>query len=376
MRIATFNVNGINGRLPVLLRWLADALPDVVCLQELKAASERFPEAAIREAGYGAIWHGQKSWNGLAILARGAEPIETCRGLPGDFDDTHSRYIEAAVNGVLIGCLYLPNGNPAPGPKLDYKLRWFERLAAHAAELLTTGAQVVLAGDYNVMPTELDVYKPERWLDDALFRPEVRAAFHQLVAQGWTDAPRDFTRTSASTPSGTISGTPGPATLACASTICCSAPRLRAGSPMPAWTVKCEAGRRRAITLPPGLSFPTVAGHSPHFGGSVVRRRPDMVDEDAFDLERFVTAQAPVFTAALAELQAGRKRSHWMWFVFPQMRGLGHSTMAQHYGIGSLDEARAYLKHSLLGSRLTSAPGPCWRSKDGPSTRSSAHRTT
>ena len=122
MRIATFNVNGINGRLPVLLRWLADALPDVVCLQELKAASERFPEAAIREAGYGAIWHGQKSWNGVAILARGAEPIETCRGLPGDPDDTHSRYIEAAVNGVLIGCLYLPNGNPAPGPKFDYKL--------------------------------------------------------------------------------------------------------------------------------------------------------------------------------------------------------------------------------------------------------------
>ena len=190
MRIATFNVNGINGRLPVLLRWLAEALPDVVCLQELKAASERFPEAAIREAGYGAIWHGQKSWNGVAILARDAEPIETCRGLLGDPDDTHCRYIEAAVNGVLIGCLYLPNGDPAPGAKFDYKLRWFGRLAAHAAELLTTGAQVVLAGDYNVMPTELDVYKPERWLDDALFRPEVRAAFHKLVAQGWTDALR------------------------------------------------------------------------------------------------------------------------------------------------------------------------------------------
>ena len=190
MKIATFNVNGINGRLPVLLRWLAEAEPDVVCLQELKAADEKFPEAAIREAGYGAIWHGQKSWNGVAILARGAEPIETRRGLPGDPDDTHSRYIEAAVNGVLIGCLYLPNGNPAPGPKFDYKLRWFERLAAHAAELLATGAPVVLAGDYNVMPTELDVYKPERWVDDALFRPEVRAAFHDLVAQGWTDAIR------------------------------------------------------------------------------------------------------------------------------------------------------------------------------------------
>ena len=190
MRIATFNVNGINGRLPVLLRWLAEAGPDVVCLQELKAASERFPEAAIRDAGYGAIWRGQKSWNGVAILARAAEPIETRRGLPGDPDDTHSRYIEAAVNGILIGCLYLPNGNPAPGPKFDFKLRWFERLAAHAAALLATGEQVILAGDYNVMPTELDVYKPERWLDDALFRPEVRAALRDLVAQGWTDALR------------------------------------------------------------------------------------------------------------------------------------------------------------------------------------------
>ena len=190
MRIATFNVNGINGRLPVLLRWLAEAEPDVVCLQELKAADERFPVAAIRRGRLRRIWHGQKSWNGVAILARGAEPIETRRGLPGDPDDTHSRYIEAAVNGVLVGCLYLPNGNPAPGPKFAYKLRWFERLAAHAAELLAAGAQVVLAGDYNVMPTELDVYKPERWVDDALFRPEVRAAFHDLVAQGWTDAIR------------------------------------------------------------------------------------------------------------------------------------------------------------------------------------------
>ena len=190
MRIATFNVNGINGRLPVLLRWLATAEPDVVCLQELKAADEKFPEAAIRAAGYGAVWHGQKSWNGVAILARGADPIETRRGLPGDPDDAHSRYIEAAVQGVLVGCLYLPNGNPAPGPKFAYKLRWFERLAAHAAELLAAAPQVVLAGDYNVMPTELDVYKPERWVDDALFRPEVRAAFHDLVAQGWTDAIR------------------------------------------------------------------------------------------------------------------------------------------------------------------------------------------
>src|SRR5690606_35067805 len=190
MKIATYNVNGVNGRLPVLLRWLEEAAPDGVCLQELKAPQERFPEAALEKAGYGAIWHGQKSWNGVAILARGAEPHVTRRGLPGDPDDSHSRYIEAAVDGILIGCLYLPNGNPAPGPKFDYKLRWFERLIAHAAELLATGAPVILAGDYNVMPTDLDVYKPERWLDDALFRPEVREAFRRLIAQGWTDALR------------------------------------------------------------------------------------------------------------------------------------------------------------------------------------------
>jgi exodeoxyribonuclease-3 len=190
VKIATFNVNGVNGRLPVLLRWLAEAGPDIVCLQELKAPQEKFPIGAIRDAGYGAIWHGQKSWNGVAILARGAEPVETRRGLPGDSDDTHSRYIEAAVKGVLIGCLYLPNGNPAPGPKFDYKLRWFDRLAAHAASLLAERAPVVLAGDYNVMPTDLDVYKPERWRDDALFRAEVRDAFRRLVAQGWTDALR------------------------------------------------------------------------------------------------------------------------------------------------------------------------------------------
>ncbi|RAK58508.1 exodeoxyribonuclease III [Phenylobacterium hankyongense] len=190
MRIATFNVNGVNGRLPVLLRWLDETEPDVVCLQELKAPQDKFPHAAIEAAGYGAIWHGQKSWNGVAILARGCEPLETRRGLPGDPDDSHSRYIEAAVDGLLVGCLYLPNGNPAPGAKFDYKLRWFERLRAHAAGLLAQGAPAVLAGDYNVMPTDLDVYKPERWLDDALFRPEVRAAYAALIGQGWTDALR------------------------------------------------------------------------------------------------------------------------------------------------------------------------------------------
>jgi len=190
MKIATFNVNGVNGRLPVLLRWLAKAEPDVVCLQELKAPQEKFPEPALRQAGYGSIWHGQKSWNGVAILARGTDPIETSRGLPGDPDDMHSRYIEAAVDGIIVASLYLPNGNPAPGPKFNYKLCWFDRLIAHATELLALDKPVVLAGDYNVMPTDLDVYAPERWRDDALFRPEVRAAFHRLTAQGWLDALR------------------------------------------------------------------------------------------------------------------------------------------------------------------------------------------
>jgi exodeoxyribonuclease-3 len=190
MKIATYNVNGVNGRLPVLLRWLQETAPDVACLQELKAPDEKFPEQAIKDLGYNAIWHGQKSWNGVAILARNTDIKETRRGLPGDPDDTHSRYIEAEVNGITIGCLYLPNGNPAPGPKFDYKLRWFDRLTAHAAELYASGKPVVLTGDYNVMPTELDVYKPERWVEDALFRPETRAAFKNLVAQGWTDAIR------------------------------------------------------------------------------------------------------------------------------------------------------------------------------------------
>jgi exodeoxyribonuclease-3 len=190
MKIATYNVNGVNGRLPVLLRWLDETAPDVVCLQELKAPQEKFPEKAITDAGYHAIWHGQKSWNGVAILSRLGAPQEVSRALPGDAEDNHSRYIEAMINGILIGCLYLPNGNPAPGPKFDYKLRWFERLTLHAAELLASKTPVVLTGDYNVMPTELDVYKPERWGDDALFRPEVRSAFKTLVDQGWTDAIR------------------------------------------------------------------------------------------------------------------------------------------------------------------------------------------
>jgi exodeoxyribonuclease III len=190
MKIATYNVNGINGRLPVLLRWLEGSKPDVVCLQELKAPEEKFPLQAINDAGYKAIWHGQKSWNGVAILSKTGKPNEICRALPGDPEDEHSRYIEADVNGITIGCLYLPNGNPAPGPKFDYKLKWFDRLILHSKELLGSGKPVILTGDYNVMPTEKDVYKPQRWVNDALFRPETRAAFKNLVDQGWTDAIR------------------------------------------------------------------------------------------------------------------------------------------------------------------------------------------
>ena len=190
MKIATFNVNGVNGRLPVLLRWLQQSRPDAVCLQELKAPQERFPEAALADAGYRAIWHGQKSWNGVAILRRGVMPVESRRGLPGDPEDLHSRYLEADIDGMTVACLYLPNGNPAPGPKFDYKLRWFKRLRARAARLVRLERPVILAGDFNVMPTEIDVYKPENWLDDALFRPEVRRAFHGLARQGWTDAVR------------------------------------------------------------------------------------------------------------------------------------------------------------------------------------------
>lgn len=190
MKIATYNVNGVNGRLPVLLRWLGEAQPDIVCLQELKSPDEKFPLQAITDAGYNAIWHGQKSWNGVAILAKDMEIHELSRVLPGDPEDSHSRYIEAMVDGIHISCLYLPNGNPAPGPKFDYKLKWFERLTIRAAELFNAGVPTILTGDFNVMPTELDVYKPERWVDDALFRPETRAAFQKLMAQGWTDAIR------------------------------------------------------------------------------------------------------------------------------------------------------------------------------------------
>lgn len=190
MKIAPYNVNGVNARLPVLLRWLELAEPDIVCLQELKAPDHNFPEGAIRDAGYEAIWHGQSQWNGVAILSRIGEIHETRRGLPGDPDDEQSRYIEAAVGGVLICGLYLPNGNPRPGPKFDFKLRWFERLRAHLATLTGLEAPVVCLGDFNVMPTDLDVHAPERWREDALFAPEVRAAYARLLDQGWIDAVR------------------------------------------------------------------------------------------------------------------------------------------------------------------------------------------
>jgi exodeoxyribonuclease-3 len=190
VKIASFNVNSVNARLAVLLRWLDETRPDVACLQELKAPQEKFPHAPLEEAGYHAIWHGQKAWNGVAILARSGEPVETGRGLAGDPDDVHSRYLEGRVGEVRVGCLYLPNGNPAPGPKFDYKLRWFERFAARAAELVSHAEPVILAGDYNVIPEELDVYNPRGWEADALFRPESREAYHRLLAQGWTDALR------------------------------------------------------------------------------------------------------------------------------------------------------------------------------------------
>ncbi|HEY8356248.1 MAG TPA: exodeoxyribonuclease III [Ramlibacter sp.] len=190
MKIATYNVNGIKTRLPHLLEWLQREQPDVACLQELKSLDEGFPEEAVRAAGYGAIWKGQRSWNGVAILARGADPVEIRRELPGDPADEQSRYLEAAVDGVIVACLYLPNGNPQPGPKFAYKLAWFERLLAHAQTLVDNGHPVVMAGDYNVVPTDFDIYNPKSWRKDALLQPETRACYDRLLAQGWTDSIR------------------------------------------------------------------------------------------------------------------------------------------------------------------------------------------
>lgn len=192
MKIATFNVNGIGSRLPRVLEWLAESQPDIACLQEIKTSDETFPAQAFSDAGYGALWHGQKGFNGVAVLARGGTPAELHRGLPGNADDVQSRYLEAQVGDLVVGSIYLPNGNPQPGPKFDYKLAWFERLIAHAKPLAQRSQPVILAGDYNVVPTDdrADIYSAESWRDDALLQPESRDAYQRLLAQGWTDALR------------------------------------------------------------------------------------------------------------------------------------------------------------------------------------------
>jgi exodeoxyribonuclease-3 len=192
MKIATFNINNVNRRLPNLLAWLKAAKPDAVCLQELKAGQNQFPERVLREAGYAAAWVGERAWNGVAILVRKAEPVVTRTRLPGDPNDVQARYIEAAVKGVVIACVYAPNGNPQPGPKFDYKLAWLARLRRHAATLLKSGAPVVIAGDFNVAPTALDIYPTRSWDKDALVQPQSRSAYAKLLQQGWTDAFREL----------------------------------------------------------------------------------------------------------------------------------------------------------------------------------------
>ena len=222
MKIATFNVNNINKRLANLRAWLRAARPDVVCLQELKAADREFPKAAIEQAGYGAVWRGQKSWNGVAILARGCDPIVTRTELPGDADDKQARYIEAAVNGVLIASLYAPNGNPQPGPKFTYKLAWMDRLVAHAAELFAAGVPVVLAGDYNVVPTDRDIYPKNSYAKDALLQPESRARYAGILGQGLARRHPDSASERADVHlSGATCGIAGRAMPGCASIICC-----------------------------------------------------------------------------------------------------------------------------------------------------------
>jgi len=190
MKIATYNVNGINGRLPVLIKWLKKAGPDIVCLQELKAPQEKFPIAEINEAGYQAIWHGQKQWNGVAILSKGFEMTEVQRSLPGNPNDIQSRYLEVIIDQIVICCLYLPNGNPFPGPKFEYKMEWIKRLQKRTKQFIEMDLPAVLIGDFNIIPTEKDVYKPEKWKDDALYQPEVRKAYSQLLKKGWTDSIR------------------------------------------------------------------------------------------------------------------------------------------------------------------------------------------
>ena len=190
LKLATYNVNGVRSRLPHLLAWLEREAPDIACLQELKAIDEGFPIAEIRAAGYGALWRGQRSWNGVAILARGGDPIESRRELPRGSGDDQSRYLEAAAHGIMVACIYLPNGNPQPGPKFEYKLAWFRRLIAHAKSLYGSGHPVALVGDFNVVPTDFDIYDPRSWKKDALLQPESRACYAELLAQGWVDSIR------------------------------------------------------------------------------------------------------------------------------------------------------------------------------------------
>jgi exodeoxyribonuclease III len=192
LKIATYNVNGVNGRLPRLLDWLAETAPDIVCLQELKTDDTKFPARAIEQAGYGAVWHGQRSHHGVAILAKGEAPREIRRGLPGDDEDRQARYLEAEVQGLVVASIYLPNGNPQPGPKFDYKLAWFERLIRHAEPLYASGRPAVLAGDLNVVPTNFDIYNAWAWRSDAVMQPETRDAYQRLLAQGWTDSHRQL----------------------------------------------------------------------------------------------------------------------------------------------------------------------------------------
>ncbi len=190
MKVATYNVNGVNGRLPRLVEWLAEARPDIACLQELKTDDAKFPAARLEEAGYGAVWHGQRAHHGVAILARGAKPVEVGRGMPGDPGDVQARYLEADVKGLRVASVYLPNGNPTGSPNFAYKLAWFERFIAHARRLLDAGRPTVLAGDLNVVPTNADIHNAWWWREDAVMQPEARDAYQRLLAQGWTDATR------------------------------------------------------------------------------------------------------------------------------------------------------------------------------------------
>lgn len=190
LRIATFNVNGVNGRLPRLLEWLTETAPDIACLQELKTDDSKFPIGALEAAGYGAIWHGQRSHHGVAILAKGRQPVERRRGLPGDPSDVAARYLEAEIDGLVVASVYLPNGNPVPSPNFDYKLRWFGRFVRHAEGLVDSGGAALLVGDLNVVPTDFDIANPHWWRFDAVMQPEARHAFAQLLAQGWIDSAR------------------------------------------------------------------------------------------------------------------------------------------------------------------------------------------